>query len=353
MTSARTHHALGLVGCVGVILSVFACGEGGPPLPPRPSTQQCQPLGPDGPALTLAATGCFASVAELTPSADLIPYAPRAPLWTDGAEKTRFLSLPPGETLQWNGASFSLPEGSVLIKIFALDARVEGRRNTVRIEARFWVQGPRGGELFSYRFNESGTAATLIEESETIALEAADGVPIEYYVPSHQTCTACHGIEGQVLGLTPAQLDFAYDYGPSRAHQIGALQEIGALAEGEVDAPPLADPLGRDPLTIRARSWLHTNCAHCHQPGGYAPSAIGMDMRYDVPLAETGLCDPVRFGSFTRYYRLAPGFPDASAIVLRVEAEGFERMPPVGVSRVDLDGLQVVRDWIERLPDCE
>ncbi len=44
--------------------------------------------------LTLSATGVFSNTASMTPNASLIPYAPIAPLWSDGAVKTRYISVP-------------------------------------------------------------------------------------------------------------------------------------------------------------------------------------------------------------------------------------------------------------------
>ena len=43
-------------------------------------------------------------------------------------------------------------------------------------------------------------------------------------------------------------------------------------------------------LEDRARGYLHVNCAHCHQPKGWSrPADEGLDLRYEVPFANTGI----------------------------------------------------------------
>src|SRR6202000_3440855 len=77
---------------------------------------------------TLSATGVFSNTANMTPEASLIPYAPIAPLWSDGAVKTRYLSVPnngsldtPGQQIGFapNG-EWTFPSGTVFVKTFQL-----------------------------------------------------------------------------------------------------------------------------------------------------------------------------------------------------------------------------------------
>ena len=43
-------------------------------------------------------------------------------------------------------------------------------------------------------------------------------------------------------------------------------------------------------LDQRARAYLDINCAHCHQPKGWSrPADEGLDLRYEVPFANTGI----------------------------------------------------------------
>jgi hypothetical protein len=42
----------------------------------------------------LSLTGVFTNTPAMTPAASLIPYAPNVPLWSDGAQKVRYFSVP-------------------------------------------------------------------------------------------------------------------------------------------------------------------------------------------------------------------------------------------------------------------
>jgi len=71
---------------------------------------------------TLGAFGFFSNLALQSPAQGVIPYRLNIPLWSDGAEKLRFLYLPAG--VQAHGAGeglLDLPVGAALIKTFAFE----------------------------------------------------------------------------------------------------------------------------------------------------------------------------------------------------------------------------------------
>lgn len=336
-----------------VLVTTLACdGEPLPPLPPRATEVSCDPLDASGePYALLSETGCFVDLTSLEPAPDLVPYDVFSPLWTDGADKTRYVVVPPAEQLTIREDDLSLPVGTLLIKIFSMHI-ARGERF---LEARFSRQEADGRmRFFSYVFDGDEQEARRVERSQEIPFRTHEGEPITYTVPSERTCTTCHSGVQPLLGFTLAQIGRDNDYGPDRrpAQQLDAMRDIDLL-EGDYEGALLTDPREVGPIAERARAWLHTHCSHCHRPGGFAPSAIGMDLRFDVPLTDTGLCDPVGFGRYTRFNRLEPGYPSESGIILRMEEEGVGRMPPVGLSIIDRDGVAVVRRYIESLPTCE
>lgn len=342
--------AVGDVGRLLPLLLLTAC-ELGPPLPPRALETSCRPFVDGEPVPTLADTGCFVDVEELTPAPDLVPYAVRSPLWTDGARKTRWVVVPVGETLSWRDGELVLPEGTILIKLFELEGVDDAPRNPRRMEVRFLVLDE-VWRMFTYRFDPEGRSAALLDDGleETLTV---DGEPIAYQFPDRLTCSACHFSEQPVIGFTPDQLSYRWDYGPATENQLVALTDVGLLEPAAPVATRLVDPESDEAtLEERARSWLHSNCAHCHRPGGWG-AGTGMDLRIERPLAETRLC-----GERTDYYglfgpyRIEPGFPMESGLYRRLTAEGLERMPPVGVSVIDPTGEEVIRRWITRLADC-
>jgi hypothetical protein len=164
-------------------------------------------------------------------------------------------------------------------------------RTGKRIETRLFVRhqdGDWGG--YSYEWRDAQTDAELRPRGQ-------DQVEIEgqpWLYPSSAQCLRCHTEQaGRTLGLEFGQLNGLQTY-PSgvTAHQITTLDKIGMLAAplpAAVEAlPRLPDPLGADPLESRAKSYLHTNCSFCHQPGG---TGLGdADYRYATPFASMKIC---------------------------------------------------------------
>ena len=315
------------------------------PLPDRATDVLCAPLNAQGEARALLSeTGCFP---EGAPSGDLIPFTVRSPLWTDGALKERWLAVPPDQVIGFspNGA-WSFPEGSVLAKSFLRDVDdvVEIRLMTKRVD---------GWTFASYM--QSGDDATYVEEAVIEPIPMADGSTVDWYFPDPAACATCHA-DG-ALGPVSAQLDTAYDYGDGVRSQLAEFARVGLF---DTDAPNadfvLPEPSDEaEPLQGRARSWLHANCAHCHQPGGWTPPEMDMDLRADTPFGAARLCGvPVQFETAPEAgaWRIAPGDSADSALWGRPAAAGIMRMPPLGVTRLDPLAADLLPSWIDGLTDC-
>ena len=64
-------------------------------------------------------------------------YAPNAPFWSDGSTKARFLALPNGQNITVGAdGDWDFPNGSVLVKNFALGTRL--------VETRLFMRHPDG-----------------------------------------------------------------------------------------------------------------------------------------------------------------------------------------------------------------
>jgi uncharacterized repeat protein (TIGR03806 family) len=306
--------------------------------------------GGEGVATQLSATGCVSSADPKQPASGLIPYAPNAPFWSDGAVKERWIGLPNGQNISVrNDGDWNFPNGTVLMKNFRLNDRL--------IETRLFMRHPDGiWAGYTYEWNAAQSDATLVRGGKRVTIGSQSWI-----YPSEAQCLECHTQSaGSALGLETRQLAFNITYPQTgrNAHQLVTLNAINTLA------PPIADPAATSPypnptgttgtLAERARSYLHTNCSQCHRDGGPTPS--DMDLRYTTPLADTNACDAVpQHGDLglANARLIAPGAPARSVIPARMNVRGgANQMPPVGSARVDTAGVSLIREWISSLSSC-
>jgi len=174
-------------------------------------------------------------------------------------------------------------------------------------------------------------------------------------------CRTCHTPwRGEALGMTEPQLRGTL----SPTGDVDADAWHGLLAAGWIRTDSAREPeLHRDPqrlvdphdvrqsVDLRARSYLHANCAHCHLEGGNA--SVAVDVTHTKSLADTGLVDvtPMRGDFRLDAARLiSPGDPARSVLLYRTAKLGSGRMPPIGPHGVDRAGVALLARWIEGLP---
>ena len=347
----------------------------GPALPPRPSVRTCLAgvdlsLGSLAPMPdVLSATSCFTDVAAGAPAADLIPFGVNSPLWTDGAAKARYVVLPPGEVVtRLPDGTLAFPVGTVLVKEFAMlmdDRRPSSFR---RLEMRFVVRGASDWGFFTYRYEADGEDARLLTTGADEDLRVRRAGVVEefpYHFPSRAECVTCHSAATErALGFRIDQLNGVFNYTGVIENQLVALHSVGVFAgldvpDGE-ELDPAAYPAMVDPTNegeepeARARAYLHANCSHCHRPLGQSSPALTLDMRIERSLADTHLCDEAQFFAPAGTLRIAPGDPDRSFVVQRMEStDPLRRMPPLGRTLPDYaGGVRAVRLWAARLDTC-
>ncbi|MEM6640258.1 MAG: hypothetical protein AAF610_10175 [Pseudomonadota bacterium] len=296
---------------------------------------------------TLSATGCVDANDASVPASGLIPYEPSAPLWTDGASKRRWIAMPDWReadsqiTVEADG-DFDFPIGTVLVKEFAI--------GSFRVETRLFVRHEDGNWAgYSYEWNDAQTDADLLP-----GFKQKDVLGQTWTFPSRSQCLFCHSAAaGRSLGLEIAQLNNELDYGADGVgNQLTVLDQIG-LVDGGLPGPvatldALPDYASSAPVAERARGYLHSNCAMCHQPGG--PGGGPEDFRYALTGAEINALDviPTRGDlGVAGALLLKRGLPEESVLWLRLASDGFGRMPPIGVSIVHSEGVDLIGQWIE------
>lgn len=301
------------------------------------------------PAL-LSGWGCFQAGDTKAFSSSVIPYDINALLWADNANKGRFMAIPSGTTIDIdNQGRFDFPVGSVVGKHFYLNGQI--------IETRLLLHHsqPYGWKGYSYEWNAVQTDATLLNN-----FKDKDFSGQLWHYPSRAECTTCHtAIAGFTLGPEIGQLNrsFLYPSSGDTANQLVTLENISVLSNTLSDTEKATTFYAIDDSAYsserRARSYLHSNCAGCHQPAG--PGGGNLDLRMATSMEDTGICNVAASGSWPGIANpviVSPGDSGNSILVLRMEDIGSVRMPPLGTMEVDTEAMLVIKDWIDGLSGC-
>jgi len=294
----------------------------------------------------LSAFGFFADGARQVPAARVYPYALNTPLWSDGADKLRFIYLPQGTQLTADGEGLlQFPVGAAILKTFAFGTGADRRL----IETRVLLRRADGWVALPYRWNAEQTEATLALTGGRIDLVTPAGEAITYAIPNKNQCKTCHASSNKVTPIGPKARNLT-------AVWLGQMVKAGALDRvpaGAGTLPIWAARKPKDAAAPLARAYLDVNCAHCHQPGGGASNS-GLDLRWEQD-------DPQAFGIGKRpvaagrgagefEFSIVAGHPDESILLYRMAsaAPGIA-MPELGKASVDKEGVAVVRRWIAEM----
>ncbi|HEU4537954.1 MAG TPA: hypothetical protein VFS00_27730, partial [Polyangiaceae bacterium] len=299
----------GAAGAAGASGQAGAAGGGGAKLMPPPFV-----VDPDA-RTRLSEAGFFADVNSTLPSAELVTFEPRFPFWSDGADKKRWLWLPPGTKVDASDVEhWRFPIGTRVYKEFALD----GKRLETRLIERTG-EGPFDYWMGSFVWLEDQSDAVFAKDG------AVDVLGTGHDVPEAKVCFSCHvGEPGRLLGFSAMQLEGS---------------PVKAL--GLIEPPPPAAPGPPGDAVARAAfGYLHANCGFCHYDGGIAWSKTNMILRLGV--GETTTVEateiygstvgvPVQFfqeGGLQ--LRVDGGAPETSALTFRMSYRGDDRqMPPI------------------------
>lgn len=301
----------------------------------------------------LSETGLYANIQDQELAADLIPYKVNAPFWSDGADKGRYIRLPEGEKMTYaESGSWNVPIGTVIVKNFHGEHL---RNKQTQFETRLIKRTPEGWQSATYVWNLNGSDAELLPAGKQFEVYQRGQRRWEvrsWHAPSASECASCHtDAAGYVLGLKTAQLNSDVD---------GKNQLVRWSRQGIVDLPEdfdpvsaarFCDPLAKDgTLEDRARVYLDVNCAMCHQPNG--PGNANIDLRYTTDLEKTRMIgEPPAQGEMgiANALIVAPGAPERSLLLHRVETLGAGRMPTIGSNLVDEKASELLKQWIESL----
>jgi hypothetical protein len=306
-------------------------------------------IGPSGEPIELRCTGLYSDWASKTVSPDVQPYDPGLHLWSDGADKKRWIHLPAGQTIDTTDMDeWTFPVGTKVFKEFSLPL---GDASTpTRIETRLlWKQDATTWYRTTYRWSDDGVSST--SELTDGQLDAGG---TSYEVPSQEECRECHsGRKDDVLGFEAVSL----------ASPGASGLTLQALTTQHLLTAPPAGPLTipGDAVESTALAYLHANCGTaCHNRGNGAAMFSGFFMRLDVAtLATVQTTDVYTTGwnqptsSFfiedasTSYRIHACDLPSSCAYVRPSSRDQGTQMPPIDTHVVDDAGLSAIAAWID------
>lgn len=296
-----------------------------------------------GPTL-LSDTGLYADFAARRLASRIIPLQPRYPLWSDGAEKQRYLLLPEDAQIESRDMDdWRFPVGTKIWKEFKLDGRLIETR---LIEKR---REPDNGGWFrmSYAWQE--------DEADAIAapagIKAARGTT--YEIPSQAQCGQCHYKgEKPVIGISALQLSTNGD--GSESPSMTALREADALTVFPTRsfAPPGTG------VVQAALGYLHGNCSHCHDSRSAAAAEVKifMEVRVDDETPQETAAYRTLVGQPIHHFPdvgleglVVPGKPDKSLVYYRMHRRDDAQMPPVSTHAIDEVGSATIASWVTGL----
>ena len=305
------------------------------------------------------------NIADQKPAEGVLPYALNTPLFSDYAEKLRFVKLPDGKQVPYNDKEvFDFPVGTTIIKTFyyPLDAR-KPEKGRKLMETRLLIHEEKGWKALAYHWDDAQSDAVLEVAGARKKISwinaAGKKQKLEYAMPDVNQCKGCHSYEGEMRPIGPSarQLNGDFPYESGTSNQLNKMKEIGWLADAPAheEIPKIAvwdDPSTGD-LDARARAWLDINCAHCHNPKGPAStSGFFLDVHQDDPSVYGVLKTPVAAGrgSGERDYDILPGDANASILYYRINSEdpGI-MMPELGRKLIHKEGAQLIKDWIDAM----
>ncbi len=312
--------------------------------------------------LTLRDVGAFTDVRTLQVDTNFFPFEVTTPLWSDGAIKTRWLDLSRarGKVRFDESNAWDFPEGAVFLKHFELELTNGVAASRRRVETRVLVKTADDIYGLTYRWGNSLTNAVLVPPegtNETFVIH--DGGILRTQVWSYPTwdqCRTCHNREaGFVLGARTHQLNRTVEISGQMTNQLAWLAAQGLFTASTVVHPDrlrhlatLDDPVA--PLQYRVRSYLESNCMHCHTPGGR--TAAPWDARISTPLAQAHI-----FNERATFYPypmklIAPHDLENSYIYFRASNRvPLYQMPPIATSVIDNQFLDVLSQWVVRIPE--
>ena len=294
---------------------------------------------------------------SLQPNKGIFEYELNSPLFSDYANKARFIKIPMGTAITYNPSeTFEFPTGTILIKNFFYEKNDQRDLK----ETRLLINGENGWDAVTYVWNEDQTDAELTISGTQIPTEFTDNdgllQNVDYSVPNLVQCKSCHEKSGKLMPIGPTARQLNRDNADG-VNQLVEWESEGML-NGLPDQSTIPQLVGYEnpkaALDRRARAWLEINCAHCHRAEGPAKNT-GLYLMYkETDPYKLGVMKPPVAaggrGSGGLHYSIVPGKPDESILFYRISSlDPGIMMPEVGRKLNHEEGIELIREWISSM----
>jgi hypothetical protein len=273
-------------------------------------------------------------------------------LWSDGADKKRYVYLPPGTQIDTTDADhWVFPVGTKFWKSFISN----GQLVETRLIERFGDE-PNEFRYATYQWRMVDSTDAELLGYDSLRMNASGTT---HDIPSTPMCERCHNaLKDHALGFAALQLN----------HDRPGVTLQTLLDENLLTVPiptTIAVP-GADQLTKDALGYLHANCGNCHNdsPGLPLDNVPEPQMLLRLSVNDLTLEDTDTFATAINQrttagpelgidYRILGGAPEDSALYHRMGLRSSEgdQMPPIGSEVVDTEGGRAtIEAWISSLP---
>ena len=301
----------------------------------------------------LSETGLYRDIVRKRLAPQVREFSPAYKLWSDGAEKRRWVYLPPDTQIDTRDMDdWIFPVGTKMWKLFYDDTQSPPILLETRLTFR-WGENP--GDVWQ------GAFVWDIDETEAyLAPDGAENVNgTDHDVPSQEDCGRCHsGNTDKAIGFTAVQLSHR------GTPNLTWLAQAGLLSDPPPNRVQYPVP-GQNRLDTNALGYLHANCGHCHgnQPNarscsdltGLVLRVFTTDVTADMTGAYTTAVDVLLSGRLWTppagvTHRVLPGDIGASGVHYRMQTRNpRDQMPPLATEVVDDAGVELIRRWIGQL----
>jgi uncharacterized repeat protein (TIGR03806 family) len=304
-------------------------------------------------------------MADMKPKSGVVPYALNTPLYSDYAEKSRFIRMPQGAKVAYStDGVLDFPSGTLIVKSFYYPANMQHPEDGKNIiETRLLTKEGDNWKPLTYVWNDEQTDAVLdiAGDEKQVQFIDKEGIQqhVRYVIPNQNQCKGCHNLNDKIspIGPSVSQMNGDLNYPEGKQNQIEHWKNSGLMSNvPEHNAIPRTavwnDPTTGD-INARARAYLSINCAHCHRKEGPAQtSGLYLTENEQEPMAFGINKTPIAAGNGSggRLYDITPGDANASILWYRMQTtDPGERMPELGRNLLHKEGIALIKDWINQL----